>query len=75
MNQTAKTKKVFIAQAGGVIISLVLVFYFYRIIIAREMFDTFTFVLLLSLGTIAFLLNIKGIIEARLDVEKMIREE
>ena len=53
-----------------IFLSLILVSYLYKLIVARSMFETPVFFLVLVLGVIAFLLIIKGVLQAKSDIEK-----
>lgn len=57
-------------RLGLILPSLLLVSYLYKLIVARSMFGTPVFLVFMVLGIIAFLLIIKGVLQAKSDIEK-----
>ena len=60
MIRVSSSFKIWQIRIGGIALATILVIYLYKIIVAREMFDTFTFVLLLLLGIVAFFAKPQG---------------
>jgi len=60
-------------RLGLIFPSLLLVSYLYKLIVARSMFETPAFLVFLALGIIAFLLIIKGVLQAKSDIEKQLQ--
>lgn len=71
MEQELK-KRLRMIRLGLLCPSIVLVTYVYKLVVARSMFETPVFFVLLALGIIAFVLIVKGLLQSKTDVKNQL---
>lgn len=71
MEQELK-KRLRMIRLGLLLPSIVLVTYIYKLVVARSMFEVPVFFVLLTLGIVAFVLIIKGLLQSKSDIEKQL---
>lgn len=68
-------RKLLWARLAHSVVGVVIMGYLYKVVVARAAWDSKLFLVLLTLGVFAFLLNVKGLIESKSDLEKQLNPD